>query len=587
MIQINKQLNDSLKEIKNGAFRNHYLVYNRKSTDEPENQKNSIHYQKSENLRFANREQLPIASVSIEGFCIDGVISEKHSAFKEATELIIGDNGLVQYKIGRVKFYKLIHFLNKEYFKGVVVLCWDRISRNKGDETIIRKLMKTGTDFRFVLATYDKSSSGALHMDIDGMFAEHHSRVTSEKVKLTVRNQRAQGLCTYQAPVGYLNKGTVEEKPIDSVRAPLIKKMFELYATGNWSLSGLAKWATDNGFTLAPKRRKRTNLEKEWEEESDALVNIPQIERIPTYTSIQRILTNPFYTGKVLGNEGLYVLSQSHTAIISEELFKKVQLELRNKNQCVKYLERLHYPLRGMIRCGSCNRLYTPYEKKGIIYFGTRCTTNCINTSKNFNIGFIDKKIQEVIQNLPFTQNEIDQLDDKTSTDLAVFELRRINELEKQENRKKKLREDLAYLRANKLNLLKTGVYTPEAMIMEEEKINKEILKLQQEEQTSDEAMHETIKDIIKLSELLKTLKHQYVFSDLYEKEEIIKLLFSELSFSEKTLYYQCKKGVNVLESRLVPSCAPKDWLSELPSYSLSIKESIKQIEAYSLKLNN
>ena len=581
MIQINKQLNDSLKEIKNGAFRNHYLVYNRKSTDEPENQKNSIHYQKSENLRFANREQLPIASVSIEGFCIDGVISEKHSAFKEATELIIGDNGLVQYKIGRVKFYKLIHFLNKEYFKGVVVLCWDRISRNKGDETIIRKLMKTGTDFRFVLATYDKSSSGALHMDIDGMFAEHHSRVTSEKVKLTVRNQRAQGLCTYQAPVGYLNKGTVEEKPIDSVRAPLIKKMFELYATGNWSLSGLAKWATDNGFTLAPKRRKRTNLEKEWEEESDALVNIPQIERIPTYTSIQRILTNPFYTGKVLGNEGLYVLSQSHTAIISEELFKKVQLELRNKNQCVKYLERLHYPLRGMIRCGSCNRLYTPYEKKGIIYFGTRCTTNCINTSKNFNIGFIDKKIQEVIQNLPFTQNEIDQLDDKTSTDLAVFELRRINELEKQENRKKKLREDLAYLRANKLNLLKTGVYTPEAMIMEEEKINKEILKLQQEEQTSDEAMHETIKDIIKLSELLKTLKHQYVFSDLYEKEEIIKLLFSELSFSEKTLYYQCKKGVNVLESRLVPSCAPKDWLSELPSYSQAIRATIVKLESY------
>ena len=320
-----------LKEIESGRYRNCYLVYNRKSTDEPENQKNSIKYQKLENTRFALREQLSIAPISIDGFCSSGIISEKHSAFKEDIELILGDNGLVQYRIERPKFYKLIQLLNKGYFKGVLVLCWDRISRNKGDETIIRKLMKSGIDFRFVLATYDKTSSGALHMDIDGMFAEHHSRVTSEKVTLTIRNQREKGICTYKAPVGYLNLGRMDDKPFDLERAPIIKSFFEFYATGNWTLADLSKWAIEQGFTMPPARRRRTLDEKLAEEEDDIQIQIAPITRLPTFTSIQKILTNPFYAGKVLGNNSIYVRSRSHQALISQELFDKVQKELQNK----------------------------------------------------------------------------------------------------------------------------------------------------------------------------------------------------------------------------------------------------------------
>ena len=342
------------KEIESGKFREHYLVYNRKSTDEPENQKNSIKYQKTENTRFAHRLHLPIAGITIDGFCSDGIISEKHSAFKENSDLIFGNNGLVQYRIDRPKFYKLIQFLNKGSFKGVVILCWDRISRNKGDETVIRKLIKLGIDFRFVLATYDKTSSGALHMDIDGMFAEHHSRVTSEKVTINIRNQREKGICTYKAPVGYLNLGRMDEKPFDSERASVIKKLFELYATGDWTLADLAKWSIEQGFTMPPVRRRRTIEEKLAEEEDDLQTQIEPITRIPTYTGVQKILTNPFYTGKVLGNDGVYVRSHSHKALISEDLFAKVQMALQKKKVSVHYIERLDQPLRGLIRCGIC-----------------------------------------------------------------------------------------------------------------------------------------------------------------------------------------------------------------------------------------
>src|SRR5258706_1168988 len=422
MIPHNPKNHNIFKEIESGKFREYYLVYNRKSTDEPENQKNSIKYQKAENTRFAYRQHLSIADITIDGFCSDGIISEKHSAFKEDTDLILGNNGLVQYRIDRPKFYKLIQFLNKGCFKGVIVLCWDRISRNKGDETVIRKLIKSGIDFRFVLATYDKTSSGALHMDIDGMFAEHHSRVTSEKVTLNIRNQREKGICTYKAPVGYLNLGNMDDKPFDPERAELIKKLFELYATGDWTLADLTKWSIEQGFTMPPVRRRRTLEEKLAEEEDDVQIQIEPITRVPIYTGIQKILTNPFYTGKVLGNDGVYVRSKSHEALISEELFEKVQIALQKKKISVHYIERLDQPLRGMFRCGVCRRVYTPYKKKGIVYYGSRCSANCTNSLKSFNFDFITSKIGERIQNLSFTESELIDINSRANTDIAILE---------------------------------------------------------------------------------------------------------------------------------------------------------------------
>src|SRR3989344_1626781 len=230
-----------LKEIQSGKYRNNFLIYNRKSTDDTANQKNSIKYQKSENARFAYREHLAIAPITLQSFATDGIISERHSGFKEDLRLTFGYNNTVRYRVERPKFHRLVQLLSKGYFKGVIFLCWDRASRNKGDDTILRKLMKAGIDIRFTLAHYDKTSAGELHMDIDGMFAEHHSRVTREKVTLTMRSNRARGICTHRAPVGYLNTGDMAHKPIDPVRAPIIKELFELAATGQWTLADLAR----------------------------------------------------------------------------------------------------------------------------------------------------------------------------------------------------------------------------------------------------------------------------------------------------------------------------------------------------------
>src|ERR1039458_3193170 len=121
-------------------YKNCYLIYSRKSTDDTDNQKNSIPYQKMEGVRYANREHLPIGLLDSEGFCTSGIITERHTGFKEDENFIIKNNGAIQYRIERPKFHKLVELLYNNKFKGVIFLCWDRASRNKTDDNLLRKL---------------------------------------------------------------------------------------------------------------------------------------------------------------------------------------------------------------------------------------------------------------------------------------------------------------------------------------------------------------------------------------------------------------------------------------------------------------
>jgi site-specific DNA recombinase len=581
-IQVNNQTDEEiLKDVMNGRYRDEYLIYNRKSTDEPENQKNSIKYQKSENVRFAYKEHLPIAPITLQGLCLDGIISEKHSGFKEDSTLEFGKDSTVQYRIERPKFYRLVQLLSKGYFKGVVVLCWDRASRNRGDDTVIRKLMKQGLDFRFTLASYDKTSSGALHMDIDGMFAEHHSRVTSEKVSLNIKLKRDQGICVHKAPVGYLNQGNMDHKPLDPARAPIIKKMFEMYGSGEWSLADIARWAIEQGFTMSPSRRQRTIEERLQEEEEDIQVTLEPICRIPTFNNIHKILINRFYTGEVVNSNDEYIPSISHEALVSKGLFDHVQGMLNKKNVSAHYKERMAHPLRGIVRCAVCKRLYTPYIKKGVTYFGSRCAKECSNQKRSVNLSYLIEKIDAILNRLYFTQGERDKLEASESTDIAIFEVKRHKELELNEIKKKKIREDLAYLVSNKLALLKTGAYTPESIATEERNLNNQLYKLQENEHASDVSMQETIKEIMKLSELVKTVYSYYQSGDSCEKEAIIKIIFSELRLDETGLKYKVKKEFQALQSRFLAPCDLTGWLSELLTHLPYIKQGVKELELY------
>jgi hypothetical protein len=168
--------------------------------------------------------------------------------------------------------------------------------------------------------------------------------------------------------------------------------------------------------------------------------------------------------------------------------------------------------------------------------------------NKSVNAKYIEDKVGEVISKLYFTDNELQEIDSRVKNDLKGLEEKRQKELSQMERKKRKVREDLAYLRENKLPLLRSSVYTPESFLTEENKLNEELTKLGNEENASDLAIHEVVKDIILLSELLKDAYVYYVYAKQEEKKEIIQKIFSELTLSGDTLKYKCINGFKLLE---------------------------------------
>lgn len=564
-----------MKDTFNNSYKNCYLLYARKSTDDNENQKNSLAYQISEGVKYAHSNHLRIAQVDIPGFCSLGQIKERHTGFKEDEDFAIDENGTVTYKIERPKFFQLVKYLKQSAFKGVIFLCWDRASRNKNDDSLLRKLMGH-SDIRFVQTSYDTgSSSGQLHMDIDGTFAQHYSRVISEKIRNQNRKLREEGVCLYKAPVGYLNTGDSRNKPFDPARAPIVKSLFEKYAEGTWTLRELSEWARKQGLTMPATRRKRTA--EEMLSDEDVIIE-PTCQPI-TYKNIHRILSHPFYIGKMRDRQGNLRESVSHKPLITSELFYRVQDVLKSKKVSIHYVEKPYFPYRGMIRCANCGRVYTPYEQKGIHYYGARCDKSCSNTKRSINASFIENSIGTILSQLSYSDEELSKIDVLLKGDLRKLEEKRRKALDENERQKKKIRDDLAYLRENKLTLLKTSVFSPDEFISEEMRLNSELEKLSEQETASDVAMHQVVKDLVLLSELVKSACAFYFIADSEEKKILIQKVFSELKLSGNTLTFKTNKGFKLLEHHPVSLGAGCVWISELLKDYPLIKSSIDELK--------
>ncbi len=550
-----------------------YLVYARKSTDDADNQKNSIEYQTLESKRYSERERVLVASLSVEGFCIDGVIKEHHSGFKENDYFNANSDGTISFKVERPKFLMLVNLLRAKKIKGIICLCWDRLSRNEADDVLIKKLISQGTDIRFVQTTYDTSSAGALHMDIDGMFSRHYSRSISEKVRNTNRKLRAEGKCIYTPPLGYISAGS-DSKPLDPERAPLIKRIFELYATGEWSFSTLAAWATKHGLTTKPCRRKRTQEERL---RGIQLAEIPRVSRLVTEKTIYHILNNPFYIGK-LTHKGNLLDSKAHQPLIDLSTFYKVQAMLKQKAVKVYYPDMPFFTYRGLIKCGTCGRSYSPYSQKGIAYYRSRCKKNCSNPLKNINDAFITKNVKAIIERIHFTDSEIQRIEANAEKELNKLTDRRNKQTEDLRLQRNKILDNLKYLSDDKLNLLRTGVFSSVQIIEEEGRLSALLKDMEDKMNAFTETTRSMLDFIISFSELVKHASFYYENALDTEKRSLVMQVFSELYIEHGKLKYTANEGYSELLKRhdaFIPvSCGQDYVVLELEDIYAKIKKS-------------
>ncbi|PIS40034.1 MAG: hypothetical protein COT32_01945, partial [Candidatus Nealsonbacteria bacterium CG08_land_8_20_14_0_20_36_22] len=146
------------------------------------------------------------------------------------------------------------------------------------------------------------------------------------------------------APLGYLNNHKTKEIDLDKDKAPFIRKAFELYATGDYTLKAVNQFLADSRITSYRKRPLSVSC-------------------------VQRFLKNHFYYGVFKFNNEVY--QGTHEPIISKKLFDSTQQVMNNRGK--KKRKRKHeFAFSGVMRCGNCDCLITAETQKGHNYY--RCT---------------------------------------------------------------------------------------------------------------------------------------------------------------------------------------------------------------------
>jgi site-specific DNA recombinase len=546
---------------------NEYIIYTRKSTDDAENQKNSIDYQIQACTKFCQSEKIPVMASSVKGFYENGIVREHHSGYKVNNSFTISDDRTITSKVDRPKFSQLMQMALNGQIKGIVCLCWDRISRNKQDDGIIERLLKMGIDIRFVQTTYDKSSSGALHMDIDGTFSRHYSRVISEKVILATNKMRSEGKCTYEAPIGYLNIGTSESKPFDTERCGIVKEIFEKYATGEYSYTSLATWAIAQGLAHKPRRKRRTKEERMNEVE---LSEMPKVVAPITSKTIENMLDNPFYIGKLL-YKGEWIDSKVHQPLIDTALFYQVQAMAKKRTTITHYAEREFFTYRNMFKCTHCNRAYSPYVQKGIVYYRSKCKADCPNSCQNVNEAQFNTAIREVLAKISFTDDELAEMDKIAEKELNQISDKRNTELVELQRRQKKVFDDLTYLTKEKITMLRNEIMTAPEIRDEELRLRSELDEIASKMEVMKESAHDMFNYILQFSELVKNSVFYFDNTLDTERRGVVCSIFSELYFSDQGIKYIAKEGFSALLLRFETEVSYFGSPDRIRTYNLSV----------------
>ncbi|WP_280314748.1 recombinase family protein [Nocardia wallacei] len=143
-----------------------------------------------------------------------------------------------------------------------------------------------------------------------------------------------------RARLGYLNaKKEVDGKQIATVildpkRAALVKKAWELYATGTYSLDRLEATLADMGLTARPSSRN------------------PH-EHPVSANKLHQMFADPYYLGYIVYKDDIY--RGNHEPLVNEALFQKVQ-EVRDLRSAKGQRDRVHqHYLKGGLFCQRCH----------------------------------------------------------------------------------------------------------------------------------------------------------------------------------------------------------------------------------------
>ena len=244
---------------------------------------------------------------------------------------------------GRAGFGEMVAFFRRTpTCRVLLVEKTDRLYRNLRDWVTLDDL---DLEFHFVkenviLSCESRSSEKFMH-GIKVLMAKNYLDNLSEETRKGQKEKASQGLWPSYAPLGYNNVTGPDGRRIielDPVRAPLLTRLFEHYATGHYSLKALTARADADGL----RSRKGRRLSK---------------------ATIHHILSTRTYTGDFDWDGTRY--RGTHPPLVSPDLWEHVQDVLHGRAHARTRRAKHNFAFSRLITCGHCGCALVGDRKKG------------------------------------------------------------------------------------------------------------------------------------------------------------------------------------------------------------------------------
>ena len=253
---------------------------------------------------------------------------------------------------GRTAFGEMVTLLRcSPTCRVLLVEKTDRLYRNLKDWVTLDEL---DLEIHFVkenvILSRDSRSSEKFMHGIKVLMAKNYIDNLSEETRKGMLEKAEEGFWPSFAPLGYHNVAAPGGKRViepDAELAPIITRMYEWYASGQYSLVQVTKMAQAEGMVF-----RKSN------------------DPVPKAT-VHKILRNRIYTGKFDWDGKTY--SGIHVPLVTSDLWDRVQVVLdgrfANRHRKVKH----DFAFSGLVSCGHCGCSLVGEIKKGrYVYY--HCT---------------------------------------------------------------------------------------------------------------------------------------------------------------------------------------------------------------------
>ncbi|HVH85661.1 MAG TPA: recombinase family protein, partial [Terriglobales bacterium] len=313
---------------------------------------------------------------------------------------------------GRREFGNTLRFLETdEQCRMILVEKTDRLYRNRTDALRVEQLeQERDIEVHLVkentVIGKDSRSQVRFTHDVHVAVAKFYSENLREEVKKGMREKAEQGIYPGHAPFGYRNDRLTRSIRVDPKKAPAVKRIFELYASGTHSL---------------------TSLRQAVRSETGFLINRSYLETI---------LKNRFYLGFFCWQGIEY--KGIHQPIIDAVLFQRVQnvFASRNKGKRCKH----DFAFAGLLSCAHDGCTITTELHKGkYIYYRCsygrgRCDLPYMPESR------VSEQLGSILKNLYVPEHVVTAIVESMSEDQARAEDQRAAQITSAQQRLSALR---------------------------------------------------------------------------------------------------------------------------------------------------